>query len=397
MMYLEEALRVLFSNKARSLLTMLGLIIGVGAVVAIQTLGSSMAGALNGIFGGLADDTFFVSVNGTQRDYTKALITLADIRALSGLPNVTTAYPLTGQSDLVRHGHRQARYYITGDAAQPFNNAALAQGRRISQADIDERAGVAVITDKAYQKLFEPGSSAVGQSVYIGSRRFEIIGVLAPPRSGLLNAQFGGDVYAPYTTVVQQYMRGSKVMAVRVIVQDASQIAQTELSVIKTLRNLHGNQSLEYNSADKEQITGGINSIFGVMTIAVGFIGAVSLLVAGIGIMNIMLVSVTERTREIGVRKAIGARAGQILAQFFIEALLLCGIGCAIGMGVGLAIGGSVNSLAIVKLTGYTAPLPWVQSLLIAGVFTAFVTLAFGTYPAYRASRLDPIEALRYE
>lgn len=397
MMYLEEALRVLFENKARSLLTMLGLIIGVGAVVAIQTLGSSMAGALNGALGGLADNTFFMFANGTQRDYRKALISVSDIKVIAQLPNVTTAYPLTGGSDLVRHGHRQARYYISGDAAQPFNNAPIAHGRRISQNDIDERAGVAVITDKAYRRLFDPGADAVGQSVYVGSRRFEIIGVLAPPQSGLLNAQFGGDVYAPYTTVVQQYMRGSKVMAVRVIVQDASQIAQTELAVIKTLRNLHGDQNLEYNSTDKQQITGGIDQVFGVMTIAVGFIGAVSLLVAGIGIMNIMLVSVTERTREIGVRKAIGARGGQILAQFFIEALLLCGIGCGIGMGAGLAIGGAVNSFAIVKLTGYTAPLPWVQSVLIAAAFAAFVTLAFGTYPAYRASRLDPIEALRYE
>jgi ABC-type antimicrobial peptide transport system permease subunit len=129
----------------------------------------------------------------------------------------------------------------------------------------------------------------------------------------------------------------------------------------------------------------------------VALIGAISLVVAGIGIMNIMLVSVAERTREIGVRKAIGARATQILAQFFVESLLLCGTGCAIGLAIGLGIGQAVDQLAIVKLTGYVAPIPWLSSLLVAFGFAIIVTLAFGTYPAYRASRLDPIEALRYE
>jgi putative ABC transport system permease protein len=396
-MYVDEALRVLFANKARSLLTMLGLIIGVAAVVAIQTLGSSMAGAVDGALGGLSDNTFFIFVNSTQGNYTKALMSQSDIKTLASLPNVTAAFPLTGATDLVRHAHNQGRYYITGDAAQPFNNNPLAAGRRISQSDIDENANVAVITDKAYKRLFSPGANAVGQSIYIGPHRYQIIGVLAPPRSGLLNAQFGGDVYAPYTTIVQQYERRSKVGAVRVVVADASQIPQAELAVITKLRSLHGDPNLQYNSSDKAQITGGINGIFGAITVVVGVIGAISLLVAGIGVMNIMLVSVTERTREIGVRKAIGAMRSQVLAQFFIEALLLCGIGCGVGCGIGLAIGGAVNSMAIVKLTGYVAPLPWLQSVIIAFVFAAVVTLAFGTYPAYRASALDPIEALRYE
>jgi ABC-type antimicrobial peptide transport system permease subunit len=224
-----------------------------------------------------------------------------------------------------------------------------------------------------------------------------VIGVLAAPRIGLLNAQFGGDVYAPYTTVIAQYLRGSKIAAVRVVVGQASQIAVTELDVIRKLRDLHGDQNLEYTSFDKQQLTHGINGIFAVMTVVVALIGAVSLLVAGIGIANIMLVSVTERTREIGVRKAIGGTRAQILWQFLIEALLLCGIGCTLGMLVGLAIGQTVNSMAIVKLTGYIAPLPWVQSLVITVAFAVIVTLAFGTYPAFRAAQLDPIQALRYE
>ncbi len=154
---------------------------------------------------------------------------------------------------------------------------------------------------------------------------------------------------------------------------------------------------MQYQTFDKAAFTGGINQIFTAVTIVVGLIGAVSLLVAGIGVMNIMLVSINERTREIGTRKAIGARKGQILIQFFIEAALLSSFGCLVGMALGLITGGTINSLFIVKLTGYTAPLPYAQALAITLTFAAIVTLAFGSYPAYRAASLDPIEALRYE
>ena len=397
MMYFEEALRVLFANKVRSLLTMIGLVIGVGAVIAIQVLGKSMAGAIGGALGGMSDDSFFIQPNPTQANYQRAMVTISDMQELAGVPNVSVVIPLMGANDLVRRGHSQARYFITGDAVQPINTGPLQYGRRISAQEVDEAANVCVISDRAYHKLFPQGGDPIGESIYAGVHRYVVIGVLAPPRTGLLNFSFGGDVLAPYTTVMHQYLHGDRVGAARIIVGNTGLLAQTEVAVIDRLRELHGNPRLQYRTFDKAQMTQGINGIFGVMTIAVGFIGAVSLLVAGIGIMNIMLVSVTERTREIGVRKAIGARGGQILAQFFIEALLLCGFGCGIGMAAGMAIGGAVNSFAIVKLTGYAAPLPWLQSLAITGAFTAFVTLAFGTYPAYRASQLDPIEALRYE
>ncbi len=175
-------------------------------------------------------------------------------------------------------------------------------------------------------------------------------------------------------------------------------MSATEIAVTSSIKRLHGNpKGVQYQTYDKAQFTQGINQIFNVLTLIVALIGAVSLLVAGIGVMNIMLVSVTERTREIGVRKAIGARRGQVLAQFFIEALLLCGLGCAIGMLIGLGIGSVVNHVAIVKLNGTVPPLPWIQSIVTTAIFMIVVTLAFGTYPAFRAASLDPIEALRYE
>jgi ABC-type antimicrobial peptide transport system permease subunit len=397
MMYFEEALRILLANKVRSLLTITGLIIGVGAVIAIQVLGKSMAGAVGGALGDLSDNTFFLSPNATQANYVRAMVTRSDLAALVNVPNVTAAIPITGANDLVQLGHRQARYYIGGDAEQPLNNGPLQFGRRITAEDIASGSNVCVITDKAYRKLFADERDPIGQSIYVGPHRYVVIGVLAPPRAGLLPSLFRADVYVPYTTVLRQYVHGDRMPAARLTVRNSQELSSTEVAVINKMRVLHGNARLEYNTFDKAQLTKGINGIFGVMTIAVAFIGAVSLLVAGIGIMNIMLVSVTERTREIGVRKAIGARRTQILAQFFIEALLLCGLGCGVGMAVGLGIGAAVNSLAIVKLTGYVSPLPWLQSVFITLGFTVVVTLAFGAYPAYRAAALDPITALRYE
>lgn len=397
MIYLEEALRVIFANKVRSLLTVTGLIIGVAAVIAIQVLGNSMSGAVSGTLGNMSDNSFIIFPGNTQSNYVRAMVTRSDVSALSTMSNVAQAVPMVGANDLIRHGHEQARYYMTGDPVEPFSNAPLAMGRRFTQEDVDTAANICVLSDRAYHRLFPHGGDPIGESVYAGDHRYVIVGVTAPPRNGLLNLQFGGNMSVPYTTILRQYIRGERVGAARIIVKDTALLTATEVAAIKELRTLHGNQRLEYSTFDKAQLTHGISQIFGAMTVVVAFIGAVSLLVAGIGIMNIMLVSVTERTREIGIRKAIGATRTKVLAQFFIEALLLCGIGCGIGLAIGLAIGWSVNTFAIVKLTGYTAPLPWVQSAVLTILFAAVVTIAFGTYPAYRAASLDPIEALRYE
>jgi macrolide transport system ATP-binding/permease protein len=395
--YFEEALRVIFGNKIRSLLTITGLIIGVGAVIAIQVLGNSMSGAIGGTLGNMSDNSFIIFPGSTQSNYISAMVTRSDVTELASLPNVEQAIPMVGASDLLRHGHEHARYYINGDPVAPFNNAPLAMGRRFTQQEVDSAANICVLSDRAYHRLFPQGGDPIGESVYAGVHRYVVVGVTAAPRNGLLNLQFGGNVSVPYTTMLRQYIRGERVGAARIIVKDATFLSATEVAAIKQLRISHGNQRLEYSTFDKAQLTQGINQIFGAMTVVVAFIGAVSLLVAGIGIMNIMLVSVTERTREIGIRKAIGATRTQVLGQFFIEALLLCGIGCSAGLALGLAIGWSVNTFAIVKLTGYTAPLPWLASAILTIVFTAVVTIAFGTYPAYRAAALDPIEALRYE
>ncbi len=399
MIYLEEAWRVLLANRVRSLLTTLGLIIGVGAVVAIQVLGNSMAGAVNGALGNFADNTFIIFPNATQRNVRQAAIRLSDLPALRQIPGIVDALPIGQFQDIVRAGHNLARESIGAEGAIPFNNLPPLYGRIIDTDDVNLATDVCVLPYDAYTRLFPKGGNPVGQSIYVGSHRYLIIGVLTKPKQGFLNANFGGGgISIPWSTYVRNYVHGNTIYAARFVTGNASQIPDLELAVIKKLREMRGGaQGLAYQTFDKSKITGSINGIFNAITIVVGLIGAVSLLVAGIGIMNIMLVSVAERTREIGVRKAIGARRAQILWQFFIEALLLCSFGCLIGLVIGLGIGGFVNSAFIVRLTGTTVGIPFAQAIAIAASFAVIVTLAFGTYPAYRAARLDPIEALRYE
>ena len=395
--FFSEALAVLLGNKTRSLLTVLGLVIGVAAVISIQILGKGMSGAVTGVLGTVNDRSFYVFPNSRQADVFKAAIKYADIEKTKSLfPNIVAALPAGGVQRLMTAGHHHARLSLTSESDIAFATVPLIYGRNLSADDVSHSAHVCVLASNGYKRLFPDGGDPVGTSLRVSERRFIVIGVQGAPTSGILPTNFGGDVLIPYTTFVAEYLRTRPLIAAKFLVRDASQIGATEVSVIKYLKAIKNGRS-EYQTFDRRSFSSSIDGIFAALTLVVSLIGAVSLVVAGIGIMNIMLVSVTERTREIGVRKAIGATSGQVLAQFFIEALLLSGVGCGIGLVLGLAIGAAVDRFALVAISGVVPEIPWVQSVAIAVGFATIVTLVFGTYPAYRAARLDPIEALRYE
>jgi putative ABC transport system permease protein len=396
-LYFVEAITVLAANRVRTILTALGLVIGVTAVIAIQVLGAGMAGAVTGILGAVSDRTFVVLPNQQQTDFTRAAIRLVDLqRAKDEVPNIVDAIPAGGQSLRAAYGHVNRRVSLGAGADERFATATpIRYGHKLSADDIAAGRHVCVLSDRAYTKFGITGDPT-GASLRVGDQRFVIVGVLGPDKTGVLPISFNQDVTIPYTTYEREYTRGHAILFARFLMIDPSHVEQTEGATLAWLRHVKGGR-VEYQTFDRKTFTKAIDGIFAGVTFIVALIGAVSLLVAGIGILNIMLVSVAERTREIGLRKAIGATRFQVMLQFFIEALALSGFGCLVGLVFGVTLGALVDDFAIVKLSGVVAPIPWLRSIAIATGFATVVTLAFGTYPAWRAATLDPIEALRYE
>jgi putative ABC transport system permease protein len=395
--YFAEAFSVLAANRVRSILTALGLIIGVTAVIAIQVLGAGMSGAVSGILGSLSDRTFFVVPNQRQADFTRAAIKLEDLqRVRYAVANVIDAVPGGTTVREARYGHAHRRLGIGAQADERFATATPVRwGRKLSIDDITEARHVCIISGEAAEKL-QIESDPVGASLRVGDKRYAIVGVLQKSKAGILPALSNFEVSIPYTTYEREYARGRLIVAARILVDDTTKLSQTEADTLAFLKKLKRGR-VEYQTFDRKSFSQAVDGIFAGVTLVVALIGAVSLLVAGIGILNIMLVSVAERTREIGLRKAIGATRFQVLLQFFIEALALSMFGCLVGLALGVTIGALVNQFAIVQLSGIVAPIPWLRSITIATGFATLVTLAFGTYPAWRAATLDPIEALRYE
>ncbi|MGZ3526067.1 MAG: ABC transporter permease [Vulcanimicrobiaceae bacterium] len=395
--YLIEALRVLLENRTRSILTIIGLVAGVAAIVAIQVAAQGMAGAVSGILKGQNPSTFYVFPKRNQGNTVRAGLHLNDLALVQSLPGISTAIPFGRTQTVVTAGHQRVRLRFGGESDKRFSTSPVVAGRTINIEDIGSSASICMLSAHAYERLFPDGGDALGRSVFVGAKRYVVAGVLgkATIDTAAMGFDISDDVAIPYTTYYNNYQRGQALYGMQVLGSDGSKLSSLEALVTSTLANAHS--GAQYQAFDLGFFTKTINGIFNVIGLVVSAVGAISLVVAGIGIMNIMLVSVTERTREIGVRKAIGARRGQILAQFFVEALLLSATGCFIGMTLGLAGGFFVNSVFIVKISGVTAPLPWLQATIIAAGFATLVTLVFGTYPAFCAARLDPIDALRYE
>jgi putative ABC transport system permease protein len=292
------------------------------------------------------------------------------------------------------------RLKFGGESDKRFATAPVVAGHALDTDDVASAAGVCVLSDHALQRLFPAANdpnTVIGQSIYVGSKRYVIVGVLGKTKidTAAMGFDISNDVAIPYTTYYNNYQRGSSFRAAQVLGSNSADLKDLENRAKQALTQAHN--GAEYQVFDFGFFTKTINGFFAVVGVIVSAVGAISLLVAGIGIMNIMLVSVTERTREIGVRKAIGAKRAQILAQFFVEALLLSATGCFVGMLIGVLLGGGANAAFISRISGVTAPIPWLEVLLIAAGFATIVTVGFGTYPAFRAAKLDPIEALRYE
>ena len=397
-MNVRESIRMAFSSilahKMRSLLTMLGIIIGVGSVIIVVAIGQGGEAMLKSQFTG-PGNTIEVMYQPTDEEIQanpnilfEPAFTHEDIRLLQEIPEVKRVVASSSEFSNVRFREDTVDATITGinEAYLEVNGLVIEQGRHFSSADFLSGQRVAIVGHSLSEELFD-GADPLGQVIRVGVQPVEVIGVLEKPTGFLA---FGGnEVYLPWNTWRTVY-GSSDISQVTLQAQDADSMQEAGDKATELLNRVHQTDE-SYSVFNMEQLAEGIGSITRVMTLIIGSIAGISLLVGGIGVMNIMLVSVTERTREVGIRMSLGATRQQILFQFLVEAVTLTLIGGSIGIILGTG-GASLVSL----FAGWPSLVSW---YVVAGalLFSMVIGVIFGLLPANKASRLDPIESLRYE
>jgi len=406
--YLGVAWESIQAHRMRAILTMLGIIIGVAAVLITVGIGSGAAASITEQIE--SNGTNLLTISSGMRGGSSSTLTMADADVLANKDNFQTVSLLAPQyssQTTVANGSTSGTYQVVGTTAAyaTIRNLDVGSGAFLPDGDSASNSYIAVIGDTVATDLFG-GLSPVGESIRIGDALFQVIGVLeASGSSGF--GSVDSQVFVPINVALGRLFNASRyrgsytISSISVQVDDETDLDATEAQIEQVLRLRHGlgaDDDNDFQISNQADLLDMASSVSGTLSTLLGGIGAVSLLVGGIGIMNIMLVSVTERTREIGLRKAVGAHDKDILLQFLVEALVLCTLGGLIGItlsyGVQELVGVVLPSL-LPSLSFNIVIEPWAVGLALA-VSTASGFI-FGLYPAMRATQLDPIEALRYE
>src|SRR5258706_1360004 len=404
-----EALESLSGNKLRSGLTVLGIVIGVAAVIAMLAVGNGAQASITGSISGIGTNLLFVfrgarGANSTENRNPKPL-TLTDANAIAdpcAAPSVQAVAPALQSNLEVVYGKERTTTDVTGTTRIFFTvrNLTLAEGDSLTEEQVLSRASVAVLGPDTADKLFGHHDGVVGETIRIVGQPFRVIGVLVAKGGGAFGSQ-DDQIVIPLSTAQTRLIRRSTpnqidIIFAQAISADAVISASDQITQILQQRHRTPIGENDFTVFSQQDFLSTASTITGVLTIFLGGIAGISLLVGGIGIMNIMLVSVTERTREIGLRKALGARRRDILIQFLTESSMLSLIGGIIGILFGWLISFAVGQIAAARGTAFT-PIVGLNAIALATIFSAAVGLFFGIYPANRAAGLEPVEALRYE
>ena len=396
------ALKAIWANKMRSMLTTLGIVIGTAAVIAVVSIVQGFSQVITNEVQNLGSNTLFVEPRrppGKEGEKLgKIVLTWEDGQSvMRNCPSVSIVTPLVQSGGTVKYEDQSAGYGIVGvqPVFQDVRNYYVEQGRFFSALDDSGKAAVTVIGHGVLKDLKLP-ENPLGKDLLIKGRAFRIIGVMES-KGQILGEDLDKFVMIPYGTAVSiegQNAEENTALLVRSTTSDTVDLAETEIeNALRIRHRLRPEQPNDFEIHTQKELLKSFSKFANGVTYVVAGVVSIALLVGGIGIMNIMLVSVTERTREIGVRKAVGAKRGHILAQFVIEAITLALVGGLVGIVMGVGAGALAASL-IPNWPGFFVPM-W--ALVLSFGFSSAVGLFFGIYPAAKASRLDPIESLRYE